>query len=92
MRKAYGQTAVAPYALRAKPGVPVATPLGRDEVAQGGLSAQRYTLKNIFRSLDNKGDAWAQFSRWSRSIAKARVALDGMLSELTSANMSGHQQ
>jgi len=61
MRNAYAQTAVASYALRAKPGAPVATPLEWGEVAQGGLSAQQYTLKNIFRRLDDKGDVWAQF-------------------------------
>jgi bifunctional non-homologous end joining protein LigD len=83
MRNAYAQTAVAPYALRAKPGAPVATPIEWDEVAQGDFSARRYTLKNIFRRLDDKGDVWAHFSRWSCSIAKSRVALDDMLSKLS---------
>ena len=43
-RNTYAQTAVAPYAVRAKPGAPVATPLFWDEVADcraAGLDAAR---------------------------------------------------
>jgi bifunctional non-homologous end joining protein LigD len=50
MRNSYGATAVAPYALRAIPGAPVATPLTWKEL-DGVPHAQAYTLKNIFRRL-----------------------------------------
>ena len=59
MRNAFGQTAVAPYSLRARPGAPVATPLDWVELDKGGLRSDSYTLKNIFRRLGQKGDPWA---------------------------------
>ena len=39
MRNAYAQTAVAPYAVRARRGAPVATPLEWDELGRRGLRA-----------------------------------------------------
>ena len=40
-RNTYGQTVVAPYAVRALPGAPVATPLTWDEVEDASLTSQR---------------------------------------------------
>ncbi|MGF1630322.1 MAG: non-homologous end-joining DNA ligase [Kiloniellaceae bacterium] len=68
LRNAYGQTAVAPYALRARDGAPVATPLTWEEAAARGLQPRRYTLKNIFRRLAQRHDPW-------RSIGDKAVAL-----------------
>src|SRR5688500_9178878 len=50
-RNAYAQTGVTPYAVRAKPGAPVATPLLWDEVADPKLTSNRYTIQNIFDRL-----------------------------------------
>lgn len=58
-RNAYGQTAVAPYALRARPAAPVATPLAWEELDYKLDSPQRYNIKNIFQRLGQKGDPWA---------------------------------
>lgn len=57
LRNAYGQTAVAPYAVRARPQAPVATPLDWDE-ALGATGPRAYTLANIFRRLGQKADPW----------------------------------
>ncbi len=58
-RNAYGQTAVAPYAVRALEGAPAATPLEWEEIEQGKIdSAQKYSLNNIFRRLARKKDPW----------------------------------
>ena len=38
MRNAYAQTATAPYAVRGRPGAPVATPLHWAELDDTGLS------------------------------------------------------
>lgn len=43
-RNAYGQTAVAPYAVRARPGAPVAAPLTWDDLDDPDLHARRWTL------------------------------------------------
>lgn len=61
MRNAYGQTAVAPYAVRAREGAPIATPLRWDEALASGLTPSRYTIRNIFRRLAKMDDPWAGF-------------------------------
>ena len=47
MRNAYGQTTVAPYAVRARPGAPVATPLDWSELGDRGMRADRLTLRDV---------------------------------------------
>jgi bifunctional non-homologous end joining protein LigD len=64
-RNAYAATSVPPYAVRPKPGAPVATPLRWEELEDRRLRAQRYTLRNV---LDREGDPW-------ESIARAAGAL-----------------
>jgi bifunctional non-homologous end joining protein LigD len=60
-RNAYGQTAVAPYAIRPLNNAPVSTPLEWDEIEQGRIvNAQKYNLKNIFKRLAQKKDPWAE--------------------------------
>ncbi len=56
-RNAYGQTHVAPYALRARDGAPVATPLSWDELTNS-LSPKQYTIHNIYRRLAAKPNPW----------------------------------
>ena len=78
-RNAYAQTAVAPYAVRAKPGAPVATPLDWDELANGKLNSQSYNVRNIFRRLGRKTDPWKDLPRLGRSLKEARRRLDAIL-------------
>ena len=80
MRNAYAQTAVAPYALRAKPGAPVATPLNWDELSDRRLSSQRYNLKNILRRIE-EGDPWKSIWRHPQSLDRAAQKLDVRISE-----------
>lgn len=80
-RNAYAQTAIAPYAVRAKPGAPVGTPLDWDELSDSKLDAQRYNIKNIFQRLSRKSDPWKELSRLGRSLVQARRRLDAMLEE-----------
>lgn len=57
-RTAYAQTAVAPYALRARPGAPVATPLLWEEALAPDMAPDRYAIASIFRRLGQTGDPW----------------------------------
>ena len=57
LRNAFGQTAVAPYSLRAIENTPVATPLDWSELSSLD-NAQKYNLSNIFRRLAQKQDPW----------------------------------
>jgi bifunctional non-homologous end joining protein LigD len=67
MRNAYAQTAVAPYSVRARPGAPVATPLGWDELESRGLRADRFTIHDIPKRLAGQRDPWADISRHARA-------------------------
>ncbi|MDZ7709475.1 MAG: non-homologous end-joining DNA ligase [Roseovarius sp.] len=58
-RTAYAQTAVAPYAVRARPGAPVATPLRWPEAFASDMAPDRYTIASIFRRLGQVTDPWA---------------------------------
>lgn len=81
LRNSYGQNSVAPYAVRAKPGAPVATPLDWDELSDPDLHSQSYTLENVFRRLGQKEDPWKGMMRHARSLSEPRQRLD----ELTSS-------
>ncbi|RJP79712.1 MAG: ATP-dependent DNA ligase [Candidatus Zixiibacteriota bacterium] len=74
-RNAYGQTAVAPYSVRAKPGAPVATPLEWKEL-EADLEAQKYTVNNLFAHLDRRGDPWEALRQQRFSLVVARSKLD----------------
>jgi bifunctional non-homologous end joining protein LigD len=50
---------VAPYAVRALPGAPVATPLAWEELSDAELSAQSWTLRTVGERLAERGDPWA---------------------------------
>lgn len=75
MRNAYGQTAVAPYALRASKGAPVATPLDWEEALSSKTGPHSFHHGNIFRRLSQKKDPWHDISRHRYSISKARSLL-----------------
>lgn len=72
-RNSYGQTGVTPYAVRAKDGAPVATPLSWDEVEEGNISPTMYNIKNIFTRLEQSGDPWKKIDASSASVKQAMV-------------------
>jgi bifunctional non-homologous end joining protein LigD len=78
MRNAYGQTAVVPYAVRAKPGAPVATPIDLAELGESKLDPRRWHLKNVLRRLGQKDDPWADIGRHAASARRAREALEAL--------------
>lgn len=70
LRNAFGQTGVAPYSVRAKEKAPVATPLFWKEVSDAKLTATKYTIKNIFKRLDEVGDPWEKIDKHACSIKR----------------------
>jgi bifunctional non-homologous end joining protein LigD len=70
MRNAYAQTAVAPYAVRARPGAPVATPLEWGELGRRALRADLFTVRNVPKRVDERGDPWADITRRGRSLTR----------------------
>jgi bifunctional non-homologous end joining protein LigD len=72
-RNAYAQTAVAPYAVRALPGAPVAMPLAREELDDPELTARRWTIATAAERA--RADPWSDAPRRGRSVRPARRRL-----------------
>jgi len=81
LRNAYAATAVAPYAVRARPGAPVATPLDWHELGDGDLGPRDWTIGNLFRRLGHKRDPWRGMMRHARSLEGPREKLKAMRAE-----------
>lgn len=67
-RNGYGQTAVAPYSPRARPGAPVATPIEWDEL--GRVTPDRYTIRDIRKRLAHKEDPWRDMREHARPLGR----------------------
>ncbi|MEU2681014.1 non-homologous end-joining DNA ligase [Streptomyces sp. NPDC007107] len=81
-RNAYAQTAVAPYAVRARPGAPVAAPLTWAEVEDARIHARSFTTVSV---LDRLGDdPWRNAFRHPRAARAALRRLESL--------ESGHRQ
>jgi len=76
LRNSYAQHTVAPYAVRARPGAPVAAPLDWDELADKDLRSKTYDMGNIFRRLGQKTDPWEGAVEQSRSLEEPARLLD----------------
>jgi bifunctional non-homologous end joining protein LigD len=74
-RNAYGQTSVAPYAVRSLPGAPVAAPVTWDDVEDPELTAQRWTLRTVEDLL--AADPWRGAPR-GRSLGRAHRRLGAL--------------
>jgi bifunctional non-homologous end joining protein LigD len=75
MRNAYAQTTVPPYAVRPRPGAPVATPIEWDELLDSRLRPDRWTVKNVLRRVRSKGDPWADIASFARGLSRASKRL-----------------
>ncbi|HXO08673.1 MAG TPA: non-homologous end-joining DNA ligase [Solirubrobacteraceae bacterium] len=75
MRNGYAQTSVAPYAVRARPGAPVATPLHWEELSDGRTRADRWTIKTIGERLEREGDPWQDIAARPATLTQARTLL-----------------
>lgn len=76
LRNAYAQTGVPPYAVRPRPGAPVAVPLDWDEVDDPDLRGNRYTIENVLQRIARKDDPWKGLMRHARSLEKPRQRLE----------------
>jgi bifunctional non-homologous end joining protein LigD len=62
-RNGWAMTAVPPYAVRPRPGAPVATPLRWEELDDAALRPDRWTLRSVLDRLERGGDPWADIAR-----------------------------
>jgi bifunctional non-homologous end joining protein LigD len=72
-RNAYGQTAAPPYAVRARDGAPVATPLSWDEVSNPRLRPGQFNICNIFDRLERVEDPWRDVRKHARAAPASRL-------------------
>ncbi|WP_024802118.1 non-homologous end-joining DNA ligase [Nocardia sp. BMG51109] len=70
MRNAYAQTAVAPYAVRAREGAPVATPLDWAELDDRALRPDGFTVCDVPERVAGQGDPWAGMNRHARALTR----------------------
>jgi bifunctional non-homologous end joining protein LigD len=78
MRNAWAQTAVPPYAVRPRPGAPVATPIAWDELSDSRLRPDRWTVANVLRRLKSKGDPWADIASFARGLSRPSKRLESL--------------
>ncbi|EKU49163.1 MULTISPECIES: non-homologous end-joining DNA ligase [Brevibacterium] len=73
-RNAYAQTAVPPFAVRARPGAPVSMPITWDEVDT--VAPQEFTIASAARRLKTHGDPWAGIARHRQGLSRAMERLE----------------
>jgi bifunctional non-homologous end joining protein LigD len=67
-RNNYAQHAVAPYAVRPRPGAPVAMPIRWEELSDAGLRPDRWTIADAADRVQSEGDAWKGIARRARTL------------------------
>ena len=80
LRNGYGQHAVAPFSLRARPEAPVAVPLTWAEATASSFDPRHVTIANVFRRLGAQAhDPWADRGRHRYRLddLEARLAATG---------------
>jgi bifunctional non-homologous end joining protein LigD len=71
-RNGRAQTAVPPYAVRPRPGAPVATPLRWEEVDDEALRPDRWNLGNVRDRLERDGDTWSGLAGSAGGLPRPR--------------------
>jgi bifunctional non-homologous end joining protein LigD len=71
LRNRWAQTVVAPYAVRALPGAPIATPVRWEELEDSAVdSARQWTLSDVPDRLERDGDAWADIAKTAGALPR----------------------
>jgi bifunctional non-homologous end joining protein LigD len=84
LQNAKGKPLAAVYSARAHPGATVSTPVTADELMNGNIDPDSWTIKTLPSRLETVGDLWKDF--W-----KKRQTLDTAL-EALSRRLSGEKQ
>jgi bifunctional non-homologous end joining protein LigD len=69
-RNGRAQTAVPAYAVRPRPGAPVATPLAWAELEDRGLRPDGWTLRTVRERLERDGEPWAGIARSAGALPR----------------------
>ena len=71
-RNGYAATAVPAYAVRPRPGAPVATPLRWEELEDDALRPDAFTIRDVPARLERDGDPWAALPRSAGRLPRLR--------------------
>jgi bifunctional non-homologous end joining protein LigD len=75
-RNGYAQTMAPAFAVRARPGAPVAVPLHWHELDDPGLRPDGVTMHTVFERLERVADPWDDFQDRRVGLARARDRLE----------------
>lgn len=78
MQNARGKSVVAPYSVRPKPGATVSAPLEWKEVERKKITIQDFTIKNMLRRIESRGELFKPVLKTKPTLEKAFALLDEM--------------
>ncbi|HEX8176019.1 MAG TPA: non-homologous end-joining DNA ligase [Pyrinomonadaceae bacterium] len=76
MQNARGKSVVAPYSVRPKPGATVSAPLEWKEVEGRKIRIEDFTIKNMLRRIERKGELFKPVLKSRQTLQKALALLD----------------
>jgi bifunctional non-homologous end joining protein LigD len=74
-RNGYSATFAAVYAVRARAGAPISAPCSWQEVEEGTVHPQSFTLRNIAERIGEVGELWSEMLKRKRSLTRAIARL-----------------
>jgi len=83
-RNGYSATFAAAYAVRPKPGAPVSAPCTWDEIEEGAVHPQTFTLRNLPEQLATRDDVWSDLHKHGCSLGQPMAKLQQILDALPS--------
>lgn len=81
MQNARGKSVVAPYSVRPKPGATVSAPLEWDEVKRKKITPQSFTVQNILKRIERKGDLFEEVLKNRQSLNEALEKVEELRQE-----------
>jgi bifunctional non-homologous end joining protein LigD len=75
-RNGYSATFAAAYALRPKAGAPVSAPCTWQEIEDGAVAPQTFSLRTMPARLEKVGDLWADMPKRRRSLRRAMKSVE----------------
>ncbi|HEY0321348.1 MAG TPA: non-homologous end-joining DNA ligase [Pyrinomonadaceae bacterium] len=78
MQNARGKSVVAPYSVRPKPGATVSAPLEWKEVERRKITIQDFTIRNMLRRIERKGELFKPVLKSMQTLDKALERLNGL--------------
>ena len=76
MQNARGKSVVAPYSVRPRAGATVSAPLEWSEVGRAKIRIQDFTIKNMVKRIEKKGELFKPVLKSNQTLKRAMLKLD----------------